>query len=606
MLPSLGRLSLTRTGGSLEPWQSPKDVTCVICFNSLAAPPPDGENAWPFDDDRVIWIVACDNKHAFHKGCLRAYARDSQDPSRCPECRVPMMPQVLTHVSRPSSGEHAAREEREAEERAKGQERDREDADRRELENLEREQREFQAMDEEERRMYNDAYGNSDSEEEEEEEEEDDDWDAVDDMSELHRLADLVNEASPYDHRRRLVDVGNQVTQIINRSSGDGEYEQYHSEVLDAIYRTADTQAWLKYVIRSPDSDYPYAVKGQVLRLLAFFADTYTVRDIIREGDEPYTVSGRLDPSTAGRFTAAVKQYMNHLETLPTIAADPSEELDYERDTRPQRLADARRVLHYLKWQDAAEDQWLQDPAQPIVNAEDETDAALNAPIGPVGMARQLMIELSDRIVEGGLDEVGNPEHHRAVMVKIWELWRVFKDWRANNYQQSLRRRFPFGRQLVQLWGLANYAQRKQSEVHTHPDFLNTGDPSEEEELQEKVDRYGWMVTLLVRTLWLSVSMFYGTSSPYGPFASRSQLTQFFYQYVAHLYTGNEAGLTLFEHNNDTSRIEEANNAMQEQWTQDHRGGPWDGPFGLIRDAPTADRPYRGEGTPDARRQRLR
>ena len=108
MLPSLGRLSLTRTGGSLEPWQSPKDVTCVICFNSLAAPPPDGENAWPFDDDRVIWIVACDNKHAFHKGCLRAYARDSQDPSRCPECRVPMMPQVLTHVSRPSSGEHAA------------------------------------------------------------------------------------------------------------------------------------------------------------------------------------------------------------------------------------------------------------------------------------------------------------------------------------------------------------------------------------------------------------------------------------------------------------------------------------------------------------------
>ena len=170
MLPHLGRLSLTRTGGTLAQGQSPEDVTCVICFHSLAAPPPDGENVWPFDDDLVIWIVACNNRHAFHKGCLRAYARDSEDPSRCPECRVPMLPQVLTHVSRPSSGEHAAREAREAAERAEGQARDAEDARRREREDLERMQREFQEMDAEDRRMHADAYGDQSSDSDEEEE----------------------------------------------------------------------------------------------------------------------------------------------------------------------------------------------------------------------------------------------------------------------------------------------------------------------------------------------------------------------------------------------------------------------------------------------------
>ena len=439
-----------------------------------------------------------------------------------------------------------------------------------------------------------------------EEEEEEEDPDPADDLRSLVTAIDLAKTARS---RAAYVNVAWEVTQIINRGSDDTEFDEYRDRLLAAIDESSNTQSVLKTIIRRPgETEFPFAVKGQVLRLLAFYGDTNTVRDVMREADEPWHVSGRLDPSTAGRFTEAVKDYMHHLETLPTIAANPSPELDYERDTRRQRLADARRVLHYMKWQDAAEDKWLRDPADPIVNAEDEADAALNALIGPVGMARQLVVELSDRIVEGGLDEVSNPEQHRAVMVKIWELWCVFRDWRANNYSQRLRRRFPFGRQLVQLWGLANYAQRKQVEEHTHPDFLNTGDSIEEEELQEKVDRYGWMVTLLVRTLWLGVSMFYEHDTPYTPYVSDSKMMQFFYQYVAFFYTGNATfggRWKLYEYD-DTSQIEEANNAMQEQWMEDRRGGPWDGPFGHIGDAPTADRPYRGEGTPDPRRQRLR
>ena len=441
------------------------------------------------------------------------------------------------------------------------------------------------------------------SEEEDEEEEED-----PDPVHDLGRLLSAIVVATDLPSRASYLSVAWEVTQLINRGSTDGDYAQYHSELLAEIDQSPNTQSWLLTAIRGRgSSDRPYPVKGQVLRLLAFYADTYTVRELMRDDDGPWTDNGRLNPLTALGFTAAVKEYMHHLETLPTIADNPSAELDYERDTRRQRLADARRVLHYMKWQDAVEDKWLRDPALPIVNAEDDTDAALNAPIGPVGMAKQLVFELSGLIVEGGLNEVGKPAQHHAVMVKIWELWCVFRDWRANNYQQSLRRRFPFGRQLVQLWALANYAQRKDSNEHTNPDFLNTGDSSEEEELRERIERYAWMTRLLVRTLWLSVSMFYVHDTPYGPFATDSEMMTFFYQYVAHFYTGNATGWALYEYDNDdTNQIEDANHDMREQWMEDRRGGPWDGPFGHISDAPTADRPYRGEGTPDPRRQRLR
>ena len=430
------------------------------------------------------------------------------------------------------------------------------------------------------------------SEEEEDADQMDEEWDAGDDLSQLHHLANLANEPSQYEHRRRLVDVGNQVTRILDRSSRLGDYEQYHSEVLDVIHRTADTQAWLMFVIANPDSTYPYAVKGQVLRLLAFFAHTYTMRDIIREGDEPWTVSSRLDPSTAGRFSAAVKQYMLHLMALPTIAADPSMQHDYERDTRSQRLADARRVLHYMKWQGAVQDEWLEPPQRLIV----DRDSEIAWVSGLVEVANQLVHDLIDAIVEGGLDAVGGPAQHEAVMAKLWTFWSTFKDWQRN---PPWNRQCPFGRQIVKLWGVVNYAQRKVSTEHSNPDFLSTGDSTEEAELSAKTWRYALMTERLVRTLWLSVSMWY-RANPDAPLATEDEMMTFFYQYVAHFYTNNPTGWALFACD-DTDQVEDANDDMSEQLMGDRRAGPWDGPWDMSA-APTTNR---GEGTPDPRRQRL-
>lgn len=441
----------------------------------------------------------------------------------------------------------------------------------------------------------------SEEEEEEDADQMDEEWDAGDDLSDLHHLADLVNEPSQYEYRRRLVDVGNQVTRIIDRSSRLGDYEQYHSEVLDAIYRTADTQAWLVGVIARPDYIYPYAVRGQVLRLLAFFAETYMMRDIIREGDEPYTVSGRLDPSTAGRFTAAVEEYIRHLQAMPTVAANPSAELDYERDTRYQRLADARRVLHYMKWQErVAQDDWLVPPGRPIVDEEDENDAWVG---GLTQTAKQLIYDLDRAIVEGGLDEVGGPAQHEAVMAKLWTFWTTLKDWQRNRAPLG---RCPFGRQIVELWAIANHAQRKASGEHRNPDFLSTGDSLEDEQLHEKIERYNLMTERLVRTLWLSVSMWL-RPHPDADRATDDGMMKFFYQYVAHFYTANDRFMSdrqLFIYDgDDTSQLEDANDDMQEQWMGDRRAGPWDGPWDAYRSLPTTNR---SEGTPDPRRQRLR
>ena len=442
------------------------------------------------------------------------------------------------------------------------------------------------------------------SEEEEEEEEEAgqvvSDWEPMNDLDHLHHLADLVNNEVPEFRRDLYAGVGAQVTRILDRSSRLGDYGWYHAEVLDVIYRTADTRAWLMGVIARPDSIYPYAVRGQVLRLLAFFAETYTMRDIIREGDEPYTVSGRLDPSTAGRFTAAVEGYIRHLQAIPTVAADPSAELDYERDTRYQRLADARRVLHYMKWQErVAQDDWLVPPGRPIVDEEDENDAWVG---GLTQTAKQLIYDLDRAIVEGGLDEVGGPAQHEAVMAKLWTFWTTLKDWQRNRAPW----RCPFGRQIVELWAIANHAQRKASGEHRNPDFLSTGDPLEDEQLREAVERYNLMTERLVRTLWLSVSMWL-RPHPDADRATNEGMMKFFYQYVAHFYTANDrfvSGRQLFIYDgDDTSQLEDANDYMQDQWMGDRRAGPWDGPWDAYRSLPTTNR---GEGTPDPRRQRLR
>ena len=155
-----------------------------------------------------------------------------------------------------------------------------------------------------------------------EDEDSEEEWDPADDM---RSLLSAIVVATDVRSRAAYVNVAGEVERLISRSSGLGEEDGYNEELLAAIDQSPSTQSSLKAAIARPgETEFPFAVKGQVLRFLAFFGDTHTVRDIIRDADEPWHVSGRLDPSTAGRFTAGVKEYMHHLETLPTIAANPS------------------------------------------------------------------------------------------------------------------------------------------------------------------------------------------------------------------------------------------------------------------------------------------
>ena len=140
MLPNLNQLALVSTGGNLSNAQWPEDEVCAICTFPLARPSEDDRYKWPFENDAGgFTAVACIRGHAFHKGCLRFMQRFNRKD--CPECRSPIFKEVLTDVSRPSTGEHAERERREAQERADARlvEQQRERV-RRERERVEREQ----------------------------------------------------------------------------------------------------------------------------------------------------------------------------------------------------------------------------------------------------------------------------------------------------------------------------------------------------------------------------------------------------------------------------------------------------------------------------------
>lgn len=128
MLPSLDKLALVRTGGfvnnavpdatskerGLIRW--PESEVCSICAFSLARPTENESYAWPFVNDGTgFTAVACVRGHAFHKGCLRALLRFDSNAT-CPDCRTPMIAEVLEEVRRPDP-EQIERERRAAEQR---------------------------------------------------------------------------------------------------------------------------------------------------------------------------------------------------------------------------------------------------------------------------------------------------------------------------------------------------------------------------------------------------------------------------------------------------------------------------------------------------------
>jgi hypothetical protein len=662
MLPSLGRLSLTRTGGSLAPGQSPEDVTCVICFHSLAAPPPDGENVWPFDDDPVIWIVACNNQHAFHKGCLRAYARDSEDPNRCPECRVPMMPQVLTHVSRPSSGEHAAREAREAEERAEGQQRDAEDARRRERENLEQMQREFQEMDEEDRRMHAGAYGEFTLTSDEEEE-----WDSErEQQAELDAMdedADPEDRFVDYTRRRNIVPVPDwseiaprlrsysasdnfeivaELEDMISRGPrmGDRSARAYYNltGVIGACiargsiatgrdeYRNSMInelslhRAWLlNVIVACSDSICPPAVKGQLLRLLAAYADDPRVQTLLRGMNAQQR--GRTSWDAAGAFAQAIRGYLAHLRQLdPPTNSSYTDEESFERNTNDSRRIDALRVLHHLMWDPIVRDEWLLPyNGRGIVDDEYDDDRVREALERErfVPEARELVDELVTDLgtLGNSYDEATEPLVYETVKAHLRALLAIFRVWHGrysgfDEYDLTSEDPvipFPFGEEVVRLWGLANY-------MHGVWEWQHEEEPAQGHIQLEKLERYDQMREMLTRLVWLGVTWWIGRPYPQNnDSATPDEMEHFFWAYVAPWYDEDDDSGLIFKYEDltDLAIVINRNNMMRDQWIGDRRSGPWFHNLGMDNAERGAERAERqaqrardGGETPDARRQR--
>ena len=96
-LPSLACLSChggrarvcARTGALVanregETW--PKDEICSICLEWIGA---GGD-----------WTAACQHGHAFHTKCLKRWVDGSANRAEatCPECRMPLLPGVITEL----------------------------------------------------------------------------------------------------------------------------------------------------------------------------------------------------------------------------------------------------------------------------------------------------------------------------------------------------------------------------------------------------------------------------------------------------------------------------------------------------------------------------
>ena len=669
MLPNLGQLSLTRTGGTLVRGQSPEDVNCVICFHSLAAPPPDGENVWPFDNDPVIWIVACNNQHAFHKGCLRAYARDSERPNRCPECRVPMLPQVLTHVSRPSSGEHAAREEKEAEARAEGQRRDAAREELREREMLEREQEAFNRMDPEEQRMLERAYEGEDSDvewdsEREEQaeldardeedslreerrrnpsprmrddyeyEDEDSDSDQEEQAEMVPRRSNLETEQDSWSARRDLewlvtmasvlqrVEAGLQsirrveaavLTCIARGNTAMFGTPAYRDDMIGRLVQPGANQLRTLIVSTSRHT----AIKGQLLRLLAAYAYDARVQVTLRNHNAQQR--GRASWDNEGAFEEAVRRYVAHLESYPRAAPSlPGTVDEFERDSKDSRLIDALRVLHHLKWDPPVRDEWLLP-----YNGRDldlEKHGILDAGSGD----RLIIPDTQDR-VEFLLDVLGvettpeavsaatEPDVYGEVLeslgavlanFKVWhELYSGFDEYEALSDDDATIP-FPFGQEVVQLWGLANY-------MHGVPEGLEfvSRNPMQE---PERAQRYELMRERLTRLVWLGVTWWIGRPYPANnDSATPDEMQHFFWAYVAPEYkTEDRTDDVIFKYEDvveDLEMVTNHNGLMRDQWVGDRRTGPWFRNLGEFRPTTPSGTPPRareGGETPGARRQR--
>ena len=499
--------------------------------------------------------------------------------------------------------------------------------------------------------MHADAYGDSD---EEWESDSDSDQEAVERLwggsnletdqaswsarADLESLVELASRHPGFDAAARLqlikdVEAAAQ-TCIFRGDTARFGTATYRGDMIQRIMLTSANQLRALIVsdprLTGHTDDSLSAIKGQLLRFLAAYVDHPFLKRTLRtmNAEQLFSVSRGYE----GAFEMAVSRYVTHLDRLPSAFAEQGvldDVTEFENISKDSRRIDALRVLHHLKWDPPVRDEWLSP-----YNGRDldlEEYGALDA-----GSGDRLIPDTQER-VEFLLDTLGveatdeavsaatEPDVYGEVLVsleavlanfKVWhERYSGFDEYEAlSNDDETIP--FPFGKEVVQMWGLANYMDRvpEQLVAHLTNPVAWTELPALDRE-PERLQRYELMRDRLTRLVWLGVTWWVGRPYPQNnDSATPDEMEHFFWAYVAPEYETNDDALDdnahvifKYEELEDLEKVTIHNDFMQDQWRGDRRTGPWFRNLGEFRARTPPGTPPRardGGETPDARRQR--
>ena len=422
------------------------------------------------------------------------------------------------------------------------------------------------------------------------------------------------------------------VAACIARGDARSGSEAYRDGMIRAITESAEVFESLRLLLLA--TSVPHAARGQLLRLLAAYADARAVRATLRRMDA-LQPGGGASSDAAGALSGAIRRYIGHLQgPLPPPGEADSDESAFERHAKASRLIDARRVLHHLTWDAPVRDEWLSEyNGRNVVEAASDDFRFFSSEAG----AR--LNQRSDEVVswlEGRLAatrttyyEVTEPDLYAEADGHLQVLLDLFTRWHArwsgadsDDYGALLGddggdgggdgwRPFPFGGKVVRLWAVANYMHRLLRNRHDQ-------EPPQGAYEIERDERYQRLTERVTRLVWLGVTWWVGHPYPLdGRSADEEQMQHFFWAYVAPLYSDERDAEEMFALDWEVDPPEsvlEANDAMRDQWIGDRRSGPWwetlgmtpaehEAAFGTGTATPPA-RARDGGETPNPRRQR--
>ena len=330
---------------------------------------------------------------------------------------------------------------------------------------------------------------------------------------------------------------------------------------------------------------------------------------------------GRASWDAAGSFAQAIRRYLAHLRRLdPPTRASYIDEATFERNTKHSRQIDANRVLHHLKWDPIVRDEWLLPyNGRSLVYDEYGDDRMREAMERErfVPEARELVDELVSILgtLGNSYDEATEPISYETVKAHLRALLAIFRVWHGrysgfDEYDLTSEIPlipFPFGEEVVRLWGLANYMHGVWERQHEE-------EPAQGHIEIEKLERYDQMREMLTRLVWLGVTWWIGRPYPENnDSATRDEMEHFFWAYVAPKYDEDDDSGLIFKYEDltDLAIVINRNNMMRDQWMGDRRSGPWFynlGTDNAEREAERAERQAQrardGGETPNPRRQR--